>query len=260
MRDVRDVVSRLLEPSPNRQSGTHPAQPVLVRAGPGTGKTWMVKQALYTLASRLMGKSSGGGSSSGGGGGKLLEGVRLVPVIVYVQRIVRLLREASEDEVETQQMLTSRQLLRFYIESEFGGPQNDTCALPSWPALATNRPPAPPPPSPPPARLLPCTTLLAPFTAAEALDPLPHTAGARCFCKPSRCARCWYSSTASTRQPACAYSSHNPCAQLPPFSMLTAHRHPCTLRHTGMRAQIEMYVHQEAPNGPSQPPRTQSNP
>ena len=52
VRDVRDVVSLLLEPSQSRHKGTHTAQPLLCRAGPGTGKTWMVKQALYTLAAR----------------------------------------------------------------------------------------------------------------------------------------------------------------------------------------------------------------
>ena len=42
---VRDLVKLLLIPSPGRIYGTHSTQPVLVRAGPGTGKTWMAKQA-----------------------------------------------------------------------------------------------------------------------------------------------------------------------------------------------------------------------
>ena len=44
--DVRDLVTLLLVPSPMRPYGCHSAQPTLVRAGPGTGKTWMTKQAV----------------------------------------------------------------------------------------------------------------------------------------------------------------------------------------------------------------------
>ena len=42
--NVLDLVKLLLIPSPSRQNGSHSQQPVLVRAGPGTGKTWMAKQ------------------------------------------------------------------------------------------------------------------------------------------------------------------------------------------------------------------------
>ena len=35
--NVLDLVSLLLIPSPNRANGSHSTQPVLVRAGPGTG-------------------------------------------------------------------------------------------------------------------------------------------------------------------------------------------------------------------------------
>ena len=51
--DVKELVELLLKPSVMRSRGVHLAQPTLVRAGPGTGKTWMVKQAAYTLAKRL---------------------------------------------------------------------------------------------------------------------------------------------------------------------------------------------------------------
>ena len=54
-----------------------------VRAGPGTGKTWMAKQAVYTLADRLL---RGSGSN---------DGIRLVPIVVFVQRIIYLLREVE---------------------------------------------------------------------------------------------------------------------------------------------------------------------
>ena len=76
MKDVPDLVAEQCIPSPKRYEGTHVAQPVLVRAGPGTGKTWMIKQAFYMSASSL------------GDPNQAMEGVRLVPVIVFVQRIV----------------------------------------------------------------------------------------------------------------------------------------------------------------------------
>ena len=84
--EVPALVEMLLEESPRRLHGTHTAQPVLCRAGPGTGKTWMIKQAFFLNAERLRGECSAD-----------LGGLPLVPVIVFVQRIVRLLRELGDD-------------------------------------------------------------------------------------------------------------------------------------------------------------------
>ena len=81
--NVLDLVKLLLNPSPNRINGTHSTQPVLVRAGPGTGKTWMAKQAVFTLADRLL------------RGQCDTNGIRLVPIVVFVQRIIYLLREGG---------------------------------------------------------------------------------------------------------------------------------------------------------------------
>ena len=102
--DVRDLVSLLLQASPNRHMGLHPALPVLVRAGPGTGKTWMAKQAVFTLADRLL---RGAGAN---------DGIRLVPIVVFVQRIIYLLREASASNQSKHQSLLGR-----YIESMYSG-------------------------------------------------------------------------------------------------------------------------------------------
>ena len=106
--DVRDLVGLLLQASPSRSMGLHPALPVLVRAGPGTGKTWMAKQAVFTLADRLQ---RGQGSA---------DGIRLVPIVVFVQRIIYLLREGAAT--------TSRQqsLLGRYIESMYSGKKYET--------------------------------------------------------------------------------------------------------------------------------------
>ena len=97
---VLDLCTLLLVPSPNRANGSHASQPVLVRAGPGTGKTWMAKQAVYTLADRL----------------RLVgqKGISLVPIVVYVQRVVFLIREGLGGA-----------LLERYIESAYAGKKYD---------------------------------------------------------------------------------------------------------------------------------------
>ena len=100
------MTSEQMQPSPKRQEGTHAAQPVLVRAGPGTGKTWMIKQALFMVA-----EGCGDPKTAG-------EGVRLVPVIVFVQRIVRLLREHGDDPQEL--LSDPNGLLRWYVMGSDG--------------------------------------------------------------------------------------------------------------------------------------------
>lgn len=103
--NVLDLVKLLLVPSPGRIYGTHSTQPVLVRAGPGTGKTWMAKQAVFTLADRLL----------LGEGGATNDGIRLVPIVVFVQRIIYLLREGAEKGNK------SMTLLERYITSVYAG-------------------------------------------------------------------------------------------------------------------------------------------
>ena len=95
---VVDLVQVLLRPSPYRAMGAHPAQPVLMRAGPGTGKTWMIKQAAFGLADSLKSATTSTG------------GIRLVPIVVFVQRIVFLLRDGG-----------AGQLLSLYIEAVYAG-------------------------------------------------------------------------------------------------------------------------------------------
>ena len=105
MHNIPDLVKAQMEQSPKRSEGTHTAQPVLVRAGPGTGKTWAIKQALFLLAEALGDEKRAG------------EGVRLTPVIVFVQRVVRLLREHGDDPQEL--LSDPNGLMRWYISNEF---------------------------------------------------------------------------------------------------------------------------------------------
>ena len=114
IKDVHELVDLLLAPSHRRTRGVHLAQPTLVRAGPGTGKTWMVKQAAYMLAKRL-----GADSCDQCVGHTSLErpkpcehgGMMLVPLVVYVQRIVRLVREQGDESEIINRLLTTRTML-----------------------------------------------------------------------------------------------------------------------------------------------------
>ena len=103
--NVLDLVRLLLVPSPNRANGCHSQQPVLVRAGPGTGKTWMAKQAVFTLADRLLRGTTGGN----------VDGIQLVPIVVFVQRIIYLLREDVKKDG------SALSLLERYIQSVYSG-------------------------------------------------------------------------------------------------------------------------------------------
>ena len=60
-------------------------QPLLMRAGPGTGKAWMCKQAVWMLADRLQHTND-------------WKGIRLVPLVMYVQQIIYLLRDTKEGD------------------------------------------------------------------------------------------------------------------------------------------------------------------
>jgi hypothetical protein len=105
IRTVPQLINEQLEASPKRHEGTHVAQAVLCRAGPGTGKTWMIKQSLFLLASKLADDKTAG------------SGVRLLPIVVYVQRVVRLLREHGDDPSELLQ--DPNGLMRWYLSKEF---------------------------------------------------------------------------------------------------------------------------------------------
>ena len=113
--DVPQLVKLLVEPSPKRPHGTHTAQPVLCRAGPGTGKTWMIKQSLFLLASELVVDDEANGG-----------GVRLVPIIVFVQRIVRLLNELGDDPSAL--LSDPNGLMRWYISNQFAD-RKETCTV-----------------------------------------------------------------------------------------------------------------------------------
>ena len=88
--NVKDLARILRKPDEHRRNGGHTSQPVLVRAGPGTGKTWMSKQAAFTLADQLGEMADDG----------VHVGMRMAPVIMYIQQIVYVLRDTEVPAVE----------------------------------------------------------------------------------------------------------------------------------------------------------------
>ena len=88
----------------HRQGAVDPP-PVLVSAGPGTGKTWSALQLAHELA-----VLSGGADSKGGFGA-----FAPVPILIFVQRLSRHVRSALQQGKPA----GKDDLLRLYIEAEF---------------------------------------------------------------------------------------------------------------------------------------------
>ena len=96
--DMPSLSTQLLQPSPKRAQGTHEAQPVLVRAGPGTGKTWSLQQLAWLLANDLQSNP---------------EAVKSVPLLVRVQRIAGYAASSKREGFDN--------LLLAYIDKEHSG-------------------------------------------------------------------------------------------------------------------------------------------
>jgi hypothetical protein len=89
--DVADVMSLagpLLSASPRRATGDHPSQPVLVCAAAGTGKSWSSVQLIHTMARQCEQRAQ-------------LQGVPLVPVLVYVQARLQRSEAAARERLKT---------------------------------------------------------------------------------------------------------------------------------------------------------------
>jgi hypothetical protein len=95
--DVEGLVEMLLKPSPNRRQGEHQAQPVLIMAGPGTGKTLSLEKLHFSLATEMR---RGLGTDTG------YAGVRLVPLLIRVQELAKMLRRTGRDEIKSADYIT----------------------------------------------------------------------------------------------------------------------------------------------------------
>ncbi|KAL1499349.1 hypothetical protein AB1Y20_011556 [Prymnesium parvum] len=93
--DMPSLSKQMLKPSPQRAQGLHEAQPVLIRAGPGTGKTWSLQQLAWLLAKELRVKQ---------------EPVPQVPLLVRVQRIAEYADSSKREGFDN--------LLLAYIDKE----------------------------------------------------------------------------------------------------------------------------------------------
>ena len=97
MKKVTDFAPLLFEPPVGRRAmGGHTPQPVLMRAMPGTGKTWSMLQFHHHVAKTELEK----GAAS------------FVPILVRVQRLVHFWKKGEKKH---------ENLLLAYIEHEYGG-------------------------------------------------------------------------------------------------------------------------------------------
>ena len=103
---MEDLTALLVTPSPARAHGTHESQGVLVRAGPGTGKTVSLQQLTRLVAKRLQASA------------ETDAGIGLVPLLVSVQRVAAYLKKGTL-------RLESGDLLRAFIDVEYSGKTRD---------------------------------------------------------------------------------------------------------------------------------------
>lgn len=98
--NMEDLTNLLVTPSPNRTHGTHESQGVLIRAGPGTGKTVSLQQLTRLVCLRVQGATE--------------PGVALVPMLLTVQRLASYIKKGVLE-------ITSPDLLRAFIDIEYTG-------------------------------------------------------------------------------------------------------------------------------------------
>ena len=79
------------------------SRPVLIVAGPGTGKTWSMKQLAFLMADALLSSPP--------------DEAALVPLLLPVQDLARMLRSTNERETPRSRSQIVRNLIVDYIES-----------------------------------------------------------------------------------------------------------------------------------------------
>lgn len=106
MKSVKNLAALLAERSVRRLFGGHEERkPVLICAGPGTGKTWSMQQLLYFLATDCHSSTT----------------PPLAPMVLYVQRLANLMRDAKTKSGADQYQLNGNgiDLLLLYIRKTF---------------------------------------------------------------------------------------------------------------------------------------------
>ena len=109
VKNVTELVPLLLRESAGRDRGQHDWQPLLFRAGPGSGKTWSMLQLYYLLCKQCTTR-------------RPTDGVPLVPLLIVVQKLARLMRrhQAAGGGGNGGSKPDYGDLLEFYVRHEYG--------------------------------------------------------------------------------------------------------------------------------------------
>ena len=122
--NIADLAELMTSPSSSRTHGTHAAQGVLVRAGPGTGKTVSLSQLTRIMAVKLLRESPEPPATTAPGpsatvapadGDVAMNPVQLVPLLLNVQRLASYMKKSM------QSLAGTADLLREYIALEYDG-------------------------------------------------------------------------------------------------------------------------------------------
>ena len=126
--DVRSLYPLLLQPGAGRAHGRKDAQPVLIRAGPGTGKTWCINQLAYFLARGwralptaqrlpvLLHGAARRGTHLARGLARHAARHSLTPCVLYVQQLAREMRRHAA--ANGGGALPTTRLLQLYLAAE----------------------------------------------------------------------------------------------------------------------------------------------
>ena len=126
--DVRSLFPLVLQPGAGRAHGRKDAQPVLIRAGPGTGKTWCINQLAYFLARGwralpaaqrlpvLLHGAARRGTHLARGLARHAARHALTPCVLYVQQLAREMRRHAA--ANGGGALPTTRLLQLYLAAE----------------------------------------------------------------------------------------------------------------------------------------------
>jgi hypothetical protein len=128
--NMEGLSEHLLAPSPLRSQGTHEATGVLMRAGPGTGKTVSLQQLTRLVAKRLLAQAATPPAAASTSrkpahvdpNTPAGPGIGLVPMLLSVQRLASYMKQRGGMGVD------GADLLRAYIDTEYSGAERDLLA------------------------------------------------------------------------------------------------------------------------------------
>ncbi len=118
--DIRGLVPLLTTTSKLRSAGGHDAQPVLMRAGPGTGKTWSMQQLVFLLARRLNRSGAAEENAAAEAAAAAYDDpVPLAPLVIYVQKLTRMMAQLRTQIGEELSARRLSNLVLDYVRVEY---------------------------------------------------------------------------------------------------------------------------------------------